>query len=1083
MDIHLLSKKIISVIICFVLITSFTPFFAYADDLDSQQEMASISEGIDIETSPQSSEGSAEINNNSTDELSSVQNNNNNTSSGPLEESAEIISKSFTDDEAFEFIYIDQKEISLNATQSIVVSFIDKDSAVSSVLYYQCPNGDTQTISPTRVEDGAALFELVFDSDEQVGNYKLLKVAWQGTAPGEAAISVDEENGYSFSVVNNSLEDNLVTVYSIDDNGNISEESDLASAIEEADNSQAAIAPSSLARTFPSSQMVIALDPGHGGSDPGAVNGSLVEKTLNLKIATYCKNALQQYSNAVVYMTRTSDEYVGLEERVTRAVNAGADVFVSFHINSAQGATGFEVWVQNDSSWNYHLHTESSALGNAILSKLEKLGLKNRGNKEHDAYTYPDGSAGDYLSVLRNSRYNNLPAVLIEHGFINGSAADQKLLSSESGLKAMGEADAQAIAEYYKLSLGPQPYVQKISTDGTLTLGWDPIDGAEKYAVAIYKDGEYSLYTTNCLDTSYSISGLPLGETCSILVQAYVNDHWTSDAASERKDFRIIPTPETLVSPAGDGELTLSWEKVPGATNYAVAKYENGKYTVLTSTLSADTTSYTVSNLGNGYEHQFLVQAKVGGYWSSDSTALLVSGTPEGTTKPGNIQKTETKGAVSLSWDAVPGATKYAVSTKNADGTYNIRTTSVTDTSYTLTGLTSGVEYPILIQAYVCGHWSTYTDDDLVYATPKDSDSPKVAKPTPAGDGELTLSWEKVPGATNYAVAKYENGKYTVLTSTLSADTTSYTVSNLGNGYEHQFLVQAKVGGYWSSDSTALLVSGTPEGTTKPGNIQKTETKGAVSLSWDAVPGATKYAVSTKNADGTYNIRTTSVTDTSYTLTGLTSGVEYPILIQAYVCGHWSTYTDDDLVYATPKANPIMGQSETSVEQMMAYYEDVSPISYPSSVYKDKGAPTLEDFCTILYRQAKSEGVRAEVLFCQAMKETGWLQFGGAVQPNQCNFGGLGATGGGVQGATFPNVQTGLLAQAQHLKAYASTETLNNPCVDPRFNLVTRGTAPYVEWLGQQENPAGFGWATSKNYGYDIVRMMDNLLIYEVKTY
>ena len=173
-----------------------------------------------------------------------------------------------------------------------------------------------------------------------------------------------------------------------------------------------------------------------------------------------------------------------------------------------------------------------------------------------------------------------------------------------------------------------------------------------------------------------------------------------------------------------------------------------------------------------------------------------------------------------------------------------------------------------------------------------------------------------------------------------------------------------------------------------------------------------------------------------------------------------------------------MGKSETTIEQMMAYYEDVSPISYPSSVYKDKGAPTLRDFCTLVYQQAESEGVRAEVLFCQAMKETGWLRFGGAVQPSQCNFGGLGATGGGVQGASFPNVQTGLLAQAQHLKAYASTESLNNPCVDPRFNLVTRGTAPYVEWLGQNENPAGFGWATAKNYGNDIVKMMDKLCLY-----
>ena len=826
--------------------------------------------------------------------------------------------------------------------------------------------------------------------------------------------------------------------------------------------------------------MVIALDPGHGGEDPGAVNGNLVEKVLNLKIATYCKEALGRYSNVEVFMTRNSDESVGLNERVRRAVDAGASVFVSFHINSTAGATGFEVWIQNDSSWNYHLHEESSELGSSILEKLEKFGLKNRGNKYSDygnGVSYSDGSPADGLAVLRESRKNNIPAVLIEHGFINGSQADQALLSSEKSLQEMGEADAEGIAQYYGLSKGPQPFAKEIDNNGNLTLAWEPIEGAEKYAISIYRDGKYSIYTTECKDTTYKISSLPIGEKCTFLVQAYVDGRWTSDAASERVDIRIIPNPKPKATPSGDGEITLSWDAVPGASNYAVAKYENGKYTILTSSLSSDTTSYTVSNLGNGYEHKFLVQARVGGYWSSDNTTLLVSGTPQGTTKPGNIQVVETRGAVSLSWDAVPGATKYAVSTRNADGTYNIRTTSVSGTSYTLSGLTNGVEYPILVQAYVCGHWNAYTDSDLVYATPQDPASPKP-KATPSGDGEITLSWDAVPGASNYAVAKYENGKYTILTSSLSSDTTSYTVSNLGNGYEHKFLVQARVGGYWSSDNTTLLVSGTPQGTTKPGNIQVVETRGAVSLSWDAVPGATKYAVSTRNADGTYNIRTTSVSGTSYTLSGLTNGVEYPILVQAYVCGHWNAYTDSDLVYATPMANSIMGKSEATIDQMIAYYEDVSPISYPSSYYVSKGAPTLRSFCELIYKQAELEGVRAEVLFCQAMKETGWLQFGGDVKPSQCNFGGLGAVGGGAMGASFPNVATGLLAQVQHLKAYAGNEPLNEICVDPRFHLVVRGSAPYVEWLGQQENPNGFGWATSRNYGVDIVKMIDKLLTY-----
>lgn len=116
--------------------------------------------------------------------------------------------------------------------------------------------------------------------------------------------------------------------------------------------------------------------------------------------------------------------------------------------------------------------------------------------------------------------------------------------------------------------------------------------------------------------------------------------------------------------------------------------------------------------------------------------------------------------------------------------------------------------------------------------------------------------------------------------------------------------------------------------------------------------------------------------------------------------------------------------------------------------------------------------------FRQAMKETGYLRYGGNVKIEQFNFAGIGSTGAGVSGTSYPDVRTGIRAQIQHLKAYASTESLKNACVDDRFSYVTRGSAPYVEWLGQKENPYGKGWATATNYGYDIVNMMNVLKTY-----
>ncbi|MBQ9277902.1 MAG: glucosaminidase domain-containing protein [Lachnospiraceae bacterium] len=171
-----------------------------------------------------------------------------------------------------------------------------------------------------------------------------------------------------------------------------------------------------------------------------------------------------------------------------------------------------------------------------------------------------------------------------------------------------------------------------------------------------------------------------------------------------------------------------------------------------------------------------------------------------------------------------------------------------------------------------------------------------------------------------------------------------------------------------------------------------------------------------------------------------------------------------------------MGDPNTTVAQMAAYYK--ANATYPA-FYADTDAPTIEDFCQIYYEECKAEGVRVDVAFCQAMKETGFLKYGGQVSIEQFNFAGLGATDGGAQGASFASVRIGVRAQVQHLKAYASKDKLVNACVDERFSLVTRNSAPYVEWLGIQENPYGKGWASGKGYGYSIINdYMANLRKY-----
>lgn len=117
------------------------------------------------------------------------------------------------------------------------------------------------------------------------------------------------------------------------------------------------------------------------------------------------------------------------------------------------------------------------------------------------------------------------------------------------------------------------------------------------------------------------------------------------------------------------------------------------------------------------------------------------------------------------------------------------------------------------------------------------------------------------------------------------------------------------------------------------------------------------------------------------------------------------------------KMTDIMGISSVTATQLANFYKSMNK-TYPSYYSKnDKEAKTIEDFCRIYIEECKTEGVRAEVAFAQAMVETGYLSFGGDVDISQYNFAGMGATGNGVKGNSFSTVRIGIRAQVQHLKA------------------------------------------------------------------
>lgn len=172
----------------------------------------------------------------------------------------------------------------------------------------------------------------------------------------------------------------------------------------------------------------------------------------------------------------------------------------------------------------------------------------------------------------------------------------------------------------------------------------------------------------------------------------------------------------------------------------------------------------------------------------------------------------------------------------------------------------------------------------------------------------------------------------------------------------------------------------------------------------------------------------------------------------------------------------IMGPAQATVQQMALYCRSRNAAPKLSSC-------SVEELAGMFLEEGAAGGVRGDVAWAQSLHETGFFRFDGIVLPTQNNFAGIGALNGNAQGqaASFPDPRTGVRAQIQHLKAYASTEPLAKACVDPRFSLVARGSAPYVEWLGAADNPGGTGWAVpGKGYGTRVLELLAGILAQKV---
>ena len=776
----------------------------------------------------------------------------------------------------------------------------------------------------------------------------------------------------------------------------------------------------------------IAIDPGHGGWDSGASANGMKEADLTWKIAQACKDYLES-CGVTVYLTRGQDEYVSVYDRVERAVENNCCAIVSIHIN-AGGGRGAEVESTNSSSYNQDLYYAGQSLSALVLSGLQSTGLTVHGAgiitrdypSGQNSSLYEDGSVADYYGITRYARKAGILGVIIEHGFIDGTS-DAAKLSNSNYLTSFGRADGAAI------------YNQFYSSDTWWSASGINVSTTEAYV------GEA---------VTYSPKIMGVGEN---LTYNYVwaKPDWSSWGSTVKSTGSMTTSASGTFTPTEAGTYRLFIDVCSNGTSKTTrmvtitVKNGYGYRGVKVTTdmpVAGDAVTFSANVVGqvSGLKYNYVWSYE--GSWAKGEWGSTVLSTGSDTSETSGSFTPAKAGTYTLYVDVVsPDGTRETKSTtvEVKDGhVYNgVTVTTASPTvgspvtfSANVSGATAGLTYNYVWQ--LDGSWAKGEWGSTVLSTGSDT-SETSGSFTPAKAGTYTLYVDVVsPDGTR------ETKSTTVEVSSAAAVYNGVKVKTTAPARGYPVTFSADVSGDTSGFTYNYVWS--YEGSWVEGE-------------W----GSTVLSTGSETSDATGSF--TPEKTGSYTL-------------YVDVVGPNGKTETKSATIEVVEPTPILGDPQVTKAQLVSNLKaglKARNATFPSDVYSAYGASTVEEFIDKLWEAAVAEGVRPEVVYAQAMVETGYLQFGGDVKIEQCNFCGLGATGSGNSGADFSSygsdaIYIGFLAQAQHLRAYAGYAPLSSKTYDPRYGTWLFGRSYTVEGLSGT-------WATDTSYANSIKAVLNNL--------
>ena len=872
----------------------------------------------------------------------------------------------------------------------------------------------------------------------------------------------------------------------------------------------------------------VVLDAGHGGGDSGAVGNGLTESNLTWRITKYAEERLKQLGIPTVMARASENSNPSLYQRNKVAQDVKARAIVSFHINSG-GGTGAEVLVANNAAYNNFCASETQSFGRDVLSRLSSLGLYNRGNKPRD---YPSGStvslyasaqSSDYYAIVRNARASGFSGTIIEHGFID-RGDDALKFKSDAFLKQLGYADAEAIARQWPNSYSrpaASSYSSRWVASGSRWRWFDVSGAYGSYAAGKWIDSGGSRYYIG-------------GDTYMVTGWAKISNQWyyfNAPNGDMAKGWKQVGGQWYWLRPSGNsygpvGSMGTGWLQLDGQWYYldgSGARVEgwrdiDGKRYYFTPGSGRMVTGIqTINGVQYRFDGSGACQGQVNKTgWSFENGAWYYY----------------ENGKKATGWKDVSGQRYYldpangamAQGWKKVSGTwYWFRTSSGSGPAGSLGRgwLSDGGQWYFLDRSSGAMRTGWVDDGGARYWLRVDSSSGpegSMGKGWLARDGHwyfldrssgaMARGWRDIDGKrywfdTSGAMA---TGTRTIDGKTCVFDASGALVSQsvVKSGWQTEGGARCyyengrKVTGWKSLDghwfffdrSSGAMRTGWLSDGGKRYYLRTSSAYGPVGsmgTGWLS-DGGKRYFLDRSSGAAATGVHVVDGKVCNFASDGVLVS-EGPL--NAWYDSSWrpssSTVSGSKVhffdasgkeAYTRTTNTPVMGSSSMGKDAFVKAFAAKIQGNYPQVYRSDAkyGATTPEAFATATWNAAASEGVRPEVLAAQIGNETGWLRFGGIVNANQCNFGGLGALDGNANGnaATFKNVQEGLLAQAQHLKAYSSKAALSQACVDPRFHLVNRGVAPYLEDYGA-DGHGGLVWASNRLYGRDLLSAMRSI--------